>query len=234
VSRLFDGVDDIMNYPGVPFTFGTMLAVIKIATATDGSWQSFIEGISGPNSYAFGRKNDGNIFWANGITNLSSVGIQDGDGWAIVAMTKATGTASPTMHKIPIGGSRTSTTLGGTLANSTMTTGGTTSIGGPSDFANMYVAAAAIWNGTVLTTTDLDGIHTAKTTASILALSPTWCVDDSDAFATDLTAGTADRSSITGTADDADDPAGWVYAGAAAATSLLVPSGRANRGLTFY
>jgi hypothetical protein len=108
-------------------------------------------------------------------------------------------------------------------------------VGGDDDFANIYLAAFAYWNGVTLSQAQIEGINTAKTTQSILDLSPTAAYDDSDAFATDLTAGTADRSSIVGTTDSADDPSGWVYlGGGAAATSILVPPGRANRGLTFY
>jgi hypothetical protein len=78
----------------------------------------------------------------------------------------------------------------------------------------MRLAAVALWNS-VLTQGQIEGIASAKTTQSILDLSPLWCVDDgptSNAFALDLV-GNVDRTAINGTSDNADDPAGWVYLG---------------------
>lgn len=211
MSRLFNGTSNFMTFTPTDWAFGTLLVVARIMTTNDVAWQSFIEGEApGGLRYAFGRSNSGNLYLANGITTASAVAAQDADGWAIYAVTKATGTVAPTMHRIPIGGTRTSTAPGTTLTNSTTIAGGSTKVGGDDDFANIRLAAVAIFNGTVLTTTQLDGINTAKTTQSIADLSPTALYDDSDAFATDLI-GSADRTAISGTTDDADDPSGWVY-----------------------
>lgn len=219
MSRLFDGVDDQMVYAmpgsgGPDYTFGTLLVVIRIITTTDGAWLSFIEGeTSGAASrFALGRRNDGKQYYANGAAIDSANTVEDADSWMLLAATKATGTVAPTMHKIIISsGVRSSTALGTSFANSTTIANGNVRLGGDDDFANIRLGVAAIFVGTALTTGQLDGIVSAKTTQSIADLSPTWLVDDSDAFATDLTAGTVDRTTLVGTADDADDPAGWVY-----------------------
>jgi hypothetical protein len=228
-----------MTYPisasgGADFGFGTLLVVARIMTTTDAAWLSFMEAENASNiaRYSFGRRSTGAMYYANDSTlDSAALNIEDGDGWAVYAVTKATGSATPSYHKIPIGGSRTTTTSAASLANSSTSAGGELRIGGPSDFAHMRLAVASVFPGVVLTTGQLEGIATTKTTQSIADLLPLWLVDDSDGFATDLI-GTADRTAIVGTVDDADDPAGWVYGlgGAPPTTSLLVPR-RPHRGL---
>lgn len=230
MSRLFDGVDDIMTYTtgSTSWTHGTILIVCKFAGA-DSTWQSLIECTDAANAtrFSMGRRVGGQVYLANSVGLESAGSAVAASGWQIIAVTKATGTVAPQVHIMPIGGSRTTTTFGNTLANG----GGSgvrIHIGGPGDFANIYVAAGAVWNGVVLTTTQLDGILSAKTTASILALSPTWATDDSD-FSQDLTASNWDRSAITGTASDADNPSGWSYgAGGTDATVTAVPAASAG------
>lgn len=227
LSTLWDGIDDLMSYPvgaGTPMNDAlSMLAVLRIVTTTDNSWQSFMEiQVSASVRCAMGRQNSnpGLLYFSNAAgISTSTVDVTDADNWMIVCTTRSTAAAT-TMHKIPIGGSR-STATGGALADNLTAASGTLMIGGNSDYANIRVAALAYWNAVELTTGQLDGIATAKTTQSILDLSPTWAADKGDSFATDITAGTLDRSAIVGTADDADGPAGWVYAGAAAAPAPI-------------
>ncbi len=220
MSRLFDGVDDQMAYPipaGVALNDAlSLLIVCKIQVVSDTTWLSLLEGenSSAAVACALGRHaSAGGIYFANTFSSINAGTIADSDGWMIVAVTR-TAAAATDFHKLPIGGSRT-TTAGGALADGATAAGGTMRIGGNDDFANILVAAAAYWNGTTLTTGQLDGILSAKTTQSILDLSPTWCVDDSDSFANDLI-GTAHRNSLVGTTSDADNPSGWVYYGAGA------------------
>ena len=223
MSREFDGVDDLMTYSGsVPNLSGalTILIVVKILVAADNTWLSFIEHEnSGSAKPSLGRTNGGVIYMSNSAANQTAISITDSDGWMIVACTKATGSATPRMHKCIIGGANTHTDAGGTLGNDG--TMNTIRIGGNDDFANIRVAAAATWAGTALTDANINGINSAATTQSILDLSPSWCVDDSDAFATDLTAGTIDRTALVGTTDSADDPTGWVYFGGGGAAPTV-------------
>jgi hypothetical protein len=218
MSRLFDGTDDVMSYAlpvGTALNDAlTLLIVCKIAAGSN-TWLSLLEGerATGATGASLGRRNNNNIYFSNSASLISGGSITSADGWMIVAVTRTAGAAT-TVHKLPIGGSRTSTTLGA-LADGLSAASGTMRIGGNDDFANIYVAAAAFWDGTDLTTAQLDGILSAKTTQSILDLSPTWAVDDgptSNEFANDLV-GTTNRTAITGTTTSADDPAGWVYAG---------------------
>lgn len=233
MSRLFDGSDDVMTFPS-PASAPAMndalslLMVVRIMTASDNTWLSMFEfnrgdPVSGGNACAFGRKptggSIGEMYFANTAGNVggtTAINISDADGWMVLACTRSAAAAT-TFYKIPIGGS-TTTFAGGALADGlTWQSTPTLTFGGPEDFSNIRVAALAYWNGTVLSQANVESVATAKTTQSILDLSPLACYDDSDAFATDL-AGSADRTSVVGTADDADDPSGWVYFGVGGAS----------------
>jgi hypothetical protein len=218
VSRLFDGVDDLMSFPvaaGSAMNDAlSIVFVLRILDTGDTDWLSFCEMEVGGNvRCGFGRNNSSNLYYVNSAGTSSAVNVTDADDWMIVAVTRSTAAAT-TLHKLPIGGSRTST-AGGALADGLTAASATMKVGGDDDWCNMRLAAVAYWNGVTLTTGELDGILSALTTQSIIDLSPTACYDDSDAFATDLI-GSQDRSAIVGTADDADDPAGWVYFGGGA------------------
>ena len=232
MSRLFNpATSDFMTYalpaggsPGpVNWQYGTMLVVAKFNAGT--SWTSFIEMTATSVVVSMGRRSTDGLYYSEGVAIQDSsqagpVGspftIGSGDGWCLYAFTKAAGTVSPTFHKIPIGGTRvthsisaTSVDVGAPLDNGTIT------IGGNDDFFNGRFAALAIMPQVVLSTTQLDAIATAKTTASIVGLAPAngWVVDDSDGFANNLVANNTHRSAIAGTTASADDPAGWIYMG---------------------
>lgn len=223
MSRLFNGTTGLMTYgpAGTPAMNDalSLVMVVKIAAGEgDNTWMSFMEFNRGDATNACGllRKPDGatgELAFLNATgTSDGTVALDDSDGWMLIAATRSTAAAT-TLYKIPIGGS-TTTSAGGALADSVTWQQGspTLTIGGPEDAANMYWAAGAYWDGVTLTQGQIEGIATAKTTASINALTPTWLADDSDAFATNLTnPGVGDRTASVGTADDADDPSGWVY-----------------------
>ena len=235
MSRLFDGINDSMTYTGMSALTGatTLLIVVKIVTTNDTAWLSFLDNDNGAGATrpSIGRRDTGNIYYSDGIAIDDAVAIQDADGWAVIAATRPAGAAQTVRaHKCVIGGAPTHTNVGLTFNNVSATV--RLRIGGPGDWANIKVAAAAIFNAD-LTDGNLEGIATAATTQSIADLSPYWLVDDSDAFATNLVnPGTGDRSAITDTADDADDPAGWVYgiAGPTAPTISVVGAGAVTFG----
>lgn len=251
MSRLFDGTDDVMTYAlpasgagPVNFGFGTQLVIARLVTAP--TWASFIEIEEAAGSVekgGFGRHSSGSIYTVDGA-NLRHSGeagtggtftIGTGDNWALFATTKATGTSSPSFHKIPLAtGTRSTHTVSTTLVNTASIASGRIRLGGDDDFANMRLAVAALLTGVVLTTTQLDTIAATKTTASILALASadSWVVDDADAFTNNLVAANTNRSDIVGTADDADDPADWVYGAGGATSSIVVPKSRVYNGLT--
>lgn len=223
MSRLFDGVDDLMTYPvaagsAMNDAF-SLVMVCRILTTSDTAWLSFMEfEVGGAIRCGLGRNNSGLLYFPNSVGTSNGVTSNDSDNWAVYSVTRSTAAAT-NFRKFPIGGSATGA-AGGALADGSTAASGNMLIGGNDDFCNFRVAAFAYWNGVTLSTAQLDGIATTKTTQAILDLSPTACYDDSDAFATDLTAGTQDRSALVGTADDADDPVGWVYLGGGAVATL--------------
>jgi hypothetical protein len=198
----------------------TALAVWRITTTTDLSWQSAIETetSAAADSLSFGRRNTGNIYLSNATTasggdskNVSpSVGIGDEDNWVVMAGGKGAGTVDPFSHKVVIGGASTRRTeTARSMANCASIVGGTIKIGGNADFLTGRIAVCALFNK-VLSDAEVQGIASAKTTQSIYDLAPVWLVDDNDAFTADYMGNSGDGSK-TNTADDADDPAGWVY-----------------------
>lgn len=229
MSRLFDGVDDQMVYSFSSSLAAsgpkTLLMVLRIMNATDLAWLSFMEweNASSVDVAALGRRNNGNIYTVKGGTTFDNIAVQDADDWVVIATTWPAASAVPRHHKDVIGGAATHTDGAG-VANSPFSDNiPTVRLGGNADFCNMRLAAAAIFTSE-LSDVDIESVENAKTTQSIADLSPFWLVDDSDAFATNLiTPGTGDRSSITGTADDADDPAGWVYGLGAAPPAASMP-----------
>lgn len=203
----------------------TMLIVARIIATSEAVWLSFIEHETsgGAGAATLGRKNNGNLYWAQGTTNGDAIAAGDADNWCVFAVTDTEGTGDVRFHKCVFGGANThTTTASGALIDSPSVHGGTMRIGGNDDFANIRVAAVANWAGTTLSDVQIDGIKTAATSQSIADLLPTNLYDDSDAFATNLVnPGVMNRTSIVGTTDNADDPAGWVYGlGGAASTSF--------------
>lgn len=228
MSRLFDGVDDQMVYPAPATLSGALTMLIVVKFATSSGWISLLEGETsgGADRATIGRNPDqsNNLYFSNGVAGLPTGGVTltNTSNWYVAALQRASGTVAARTHLCQVGAvSNTHTDHVTSMANASSIAGGNLRIGGNADFGNIRVAAAAIWNSNPLVDADFEGIASDATTQSIADLSPVWLVDDSDAFATDLI-GSNDRTSITGTADDADDPSGWVYGlgGGAAATSL--------------
>lgn len=216
MSRLFDGVNDEMVYTvpasGIDVNGAhTLLIVVRQIATSDTIWQSYIETQTSAAAAAatLGRNNVGQVYWAQGATATSAISMTDSDNWVVAAARKTAGSSIPTFSKCVVGGANTHTAGGGSLVASPSIASGTIRIGGNDDFANIRVAAAAIFTR-VLSDAEINGINAALTTQSIFDLTPVWLVDDLDGFATDYM-NNADRTSIVGTADDADDPAGWVF-----------------------
>lgn len=224
MSREFNNgvTTDLMTYAsnmpaGLGAGAGSVMVVGRIMATNDAIWVSFVESDSsggtnpGP---SLGRHSNGQIYF--GMTTISkAVGWTDSDNWCVICATRAAGTTTPNFYKVPIGGS--TTTAAGDASSGNLNNADRIRLGGPSDPAHIRIAAVAWWSS-ALSQANIESVATAKTTQSILDLSPAWCVDDSDGLATDLV-GTADRTAISGTSDNADDPSGWVYFGAAGGPS---------------
>jgi len=229
MSREFNNgvTTDLMTYAlsaGVGpenFVYGTQLVLVRIMAAND-TWVSMIEGNQPTTGeyFAIGRRLNNGLYTSNGATvqDSSESGsgtpftITSADNWSLYVQTKASGTVSPTYHKYPVGGSRTTNQITATFADSVPNAVSIT-LGGPEDPAHIRFAVAAVLHGIVLTAGQIDAIMAALTTQSILDLcdSNSWVVDDSDGFANNLANNHSHRSAINGTTDNGDDPAGWVY-----------------------
>lgn len=224
VSRLFDGTDDLIDDAGITTLAVTgaltFLVVVKFVQAS--GWEALIEcETNNAGLYRCGiTRNSGTGLRFADETSFSDAGsFADSDGWIIAATTKATGTATPDHHKIVIGGSRTTSTGSAAVGSGNSTTVEHVKLGGDDDPAEIYLGAAAIFSK-VLTITELDGINTAKTGQAIFDLGPIWFADYGNSFATEIISG---RSlTISGTTTSSDDPSGWVYYGAAAATKAPI------------
>lgn len=217
MSREFNNgvTTDLMTYAtGPPAISGaiTILAVARIMATADDIWISVIENDDGGAvNNSLGRHSSGVVYFANslGTTTGAAATWTDSDNWCVVAATRPAGAAQTvTTYCIPIGGATKagpgSTTLGDEGAGTDRLR-----FGGPSDPAHIRLAVVAEFTS-VLSQGQLEGIASAKTTASVAALSPVGLWDDSDAFVNDLV-GSCDQTAINGTTDNADDPAGWVY-----------------------
>jgi len=137
--------------------------------------------------------------------------------WSIWAITKAAGTVAPVAHYGTLAsGSLTHAATATAVANSSGTAGARLFFGtfGASGFLNYRLAVGALFN-TALTNAQLDGVMTAKTTASIDALNPISLMEFTQTSVatavTDLKS-LATQAAITGTtAITGDDPPGWTF-----------------------
>lgn len=240
MSRLFDGVDDnsVHTLGTSNLQYGTIVAVLKRSGA---SWASIVGNHNASAVCRVGMMfnagdqlcwfDDNALKYTTAITGTSAMG------WILCAVTKATGTTSPRIHLY-----RWDTTTWqhadntiGTVADRQDQTGGTIRIGvidGADFFAGRIAAVAEKGNATPLTDGEIESLVSTFTRANWDSLGLTFLTDELDAFATDY-GGTSTQSSLTGTADDADDPTGWAsWAGGAATTSYPpVPSFRATSSL---
>lgn len=222
----FNGTTDFFTYgfqAPEPQLLGatTLMIVLRIMTTSDLTWLSFLEDETsgGLNRPSIGRRNDGNIYYSDSVTLTSAIAVEDADNWMVIAVTRPAGAAQTVrMHKCVIGGSNTHTDAAGTFSDSSAYPGGLYRIAGNDDFANIRVVAAATWTSAALTDGQLNGIAAAKTSQSILDLSPSWMVEAGDSLVLDRSVGgNTDRSAAVGGAANTDTPAGWVYLGGAVA-----------------
>lgn len=224
-STEFDGVDDVINFTSNVFlTTGatSFIAVIRILAA-DGAWLSIMETEQPAGSVrpTMGRRNTDGIYFSH-AAGLDSAGtIQAADNWMVVGVSRPAGAAQTVrVHKCVIGGANTHTNIGTTFGND-VTDATIMRFGGNDDFANIRIAAcgagAVNWADA-----DFEGVKTAASTASIIALGTVAHAYDSKngQLGTDLV-GSCNAASRTGTTQSTDGPAGWTYFGAAAATSSL-------------
>jgi len=214
----------------------TILIVVKVINTTDNAWLSFVESeTSGAAARpSIGRNNStpGRVYYANGavLSETASVTITDAENWCVVAVTKAAGTVAPRMHRCQIGGSN-------QHADGTVNAGdvgayatGKFLVAGDDDPANIRVAAWAVWDGTALTDGQIEGIASAKTTDSILALTPTACFDAENSLMLNDLVQNMDGTLVGTITESSDGPTGWLYFGESAEPEVTF-GGNQRRGL---
>jgi hypothetical protein len=196
-----------------------MVCVIKLDAGV--SWQAYIgnEHATTGSQIAIGRHSSGDLatYGDGGVATRTAVAHSSTDGWVLVGSSHPAGTSTLTHVKHPIGGAQTSANPATTLGNPVTQVGGKIVFGqiDGSDFFKGRLAVCAEW-ASALNTTQLAALVSSFTRSDWLATSPVGLWDELDAFQADHTGGGASRTSITGTTDDADDPAGWAsWAGAA-------------------
>jgi hypothetical protein len=222
MSRLFAPNDQI-SYPvpasGVNVNGAhTLLVIARITVTADNTWLSFLETETSAAAAAASLHRQqlsatlGSVGWAANGSLLANGGpaLTDSDGWLLVASTKAAGSSVPRLHSsIIASATHRHNDHGAALAAANSIASGTIRLGGNDDFFTGRMAAAAIFDK-ALTDGEIEGIAVAKTTQSIYDLTPKFLVDDNDAFLADYM-GLVGNGTDAGTADDADDPADWVY-----------------------
>lgn len=236
MSKSFAGGTDLATYArptgAAMNAASTEFMLIKITNTSDNTWQSYMEFnrvTATENTAGMVRKPSttvGELAFINttgaSAASVTDIDISDADGWMGLWITRSAAAATG-LHKTPVGGSRTTET--GTALSHGATWTDVLTIGGAEDPATFLWKVGAYWDGVELTTTQIDGVMTALTSASVAALSPTWLADDSDGFATNLVSpGNGDRTALVGTTTSGDDPSGWVsgLGGAAATIPSLV------------
>lgn len=230
MSQLFNGSTSksVHTNIGSGFSYGTLVQVVKRANTSWASMSGF-HNSGGTGVVGMLCQSTDLVSWfdQSALKFNSSISNTSSTGWALDAVTKATGTTSPRIHQIRTSGgvwdvAGTAQHLDntvGTIADRTAQTGGTFQIGviDSSDFFNGRMAVTAYKaNATPLTDSEIESLVTTFTRANWLSLGMTFLVDANDAFATDY-AGATTQSVATALTSDADDPPGWAsWAGAAA------------------
>jgi hypothetical protein len=198
----------------------TILAVVRMLAANS-TWQSIVESESsgGVNQVSMGRNVsvDGRLYYSDtaAVKDFVGVHVVAADSWQVIAVTRPAGAAQTIRgHQVVLGGATQHVNSGSTGNNNGDYNGGAFIVAGDDDPANIRVAAWAVWNGTALSDGDIEGIASALSTDSILALSPTACFDaENGLMLTDLAAGGMDGSLVGAITESADGPTGWTYYG---------------------
>lgn len=230
MSRYFDGIDDQVTWPigGLSsLSAWTLVALLKFDAGV--SWQGLLgcETASSGSEVAMGRHGTSGNFAAyagGGANTVQAMAISSADGWVLLAVGRIAGANKvPRFTKYPIGGSPThANATSGNMDNPASLAGGKIVFGqvDSADYFKGRLAAVAIFPSN-LSDANRESLVTTMTRANWLSLSPSFLADELDAFNTDY-AGTSDGATVTGTADDADDPTGWAsWAGGGGGTEIF-------------
>lgn len=213
MSRFFDSSDDEVTWTkGSVVGTGalTWVALVRLLDAA-GVWASMLNfENAGANQFGFTRNGTSNILMASRAAEANTSngpGFTSDVGWATIAISKASGAATPSFTVTPVGEASTTTAGSANISDSpafdSIVFGNMNGV----DFFGGRVAALAIYD-TALSQADRESLGSTRTRANWLSKTPKFLVDANDVFQYDY-AGTSTRSAIVGTANDADDPSGW-------------------------
>lgn len=239
--RLFDGVDDKITTAlgALGFAFGPgTLVILQKALADSVLWTPMVVGNVSTARYGL-RRNASNqaqvTLNGNNTTGPAGTGIIVSDGWAITAVTKATGTVAPRYHQLRLSDGNISHLNGGsTVANSSIPTTQArigSAFAGTSEFFNGEIAVLAVWN-VVLSDAQIEELWANRRTSDWWNNSAgrpraLWEFAQADVATpvADLSGNGATQNAIVGTTVVTnDDPPGWVFDGTGAAPQALTLS----------
>jgi len=220
MPRTFNGTTDNLR-TALGAINGTVTAVTFAAIirrGANGAWHSVMELVDsgGSNILALelsaGNAIDFNANMASG--SASSFTVQTTDGQVLLAVTKATGTVTPRMHKYVYSsdtwthsaGSLTVANPSGTAASVRFAQWETT------DFYQGDLVAAGMWNRD-LTDTEVEQLAMSLTGWHAVTPAALWVFDQQATGQTvpDLTGGGANQNAITGTTVASTSPVVWSY-----------------------
>jgi len=238
-GRTFDGVDDFITTAvgACNFAFGpaTFAAIVRWTDDTHNSSPGggFDGAASDQVAWTLGVSNSGSgiprrlmLVTDNlgGFAAAASLTLTIGDSWALIAVTKASGTVAPRFHKYVFSSTTwTHENSGSTIGNGPAATNrlqlGLGNDGGAQYFWEGDILISGLWNS-VLSDGQLEGM--TATAQSWLDLSPSglWYFNQTattDPVLDQSSAGTADQTAITGTAVGTNDLAAFSF-GAVAVT----------------
>lgn len=231
MSYAFDGVDDVLNFTLAADLTGawTFAHILKLDAGV--TWQSFFSQDSSANAsiLATGRHGTNGTFatFVNGGANIKEdSAIASTDGWMCLAASRPAGSTQVVRYmKYPIGGSPTFSNSASPHHDNSATQAGGKTVFGEIDGADFFkgkFAVGSIWT-TNLSDANMQSLVDTMTLANWLSLSPAALWDERDQFATDQTGNGKNRTLLTGTTLDADNPTGWAsWAGAAIPPGLPV------------
>lgn len=219
MARSFNGTSDYIDLSiggmasvAAPFT---CMAIINRSAVGSRAFAAINSGSTRRSEFKF--NGSGQLQWTlPGVNDapVTSLTVNDSSGWALVGLSKASGSAAPRGHRyLYTGGTWTHANSGTSVGNPTAGTSFRLgAIATPADYWAGDIAVVGFWNRV------LSDAETETLTAALsdwLALSPSTLFALNQASTgtaiTDLTSGGSTQSAISGTSISASDPPGFSY-----------------------
>lgn len=203
-ARTFDAASDQieMSVGGIAADITAMTVAALIKPVDVAAFRDILV-VEDPMGFAFGLHSTDGLYMYDGATLAQSVDdlAQQSNGWMLVAVTKANGSAAPRWHRYVYSSDTwTHTTDETTLADPTTPTGSSNVyIGGQANFEGM-IALVGYWRTTALSDGQLEGMVDDITAWEALTPSSLWLLDQSSTGTpVEDREGTSHQSVLTGT-----------------------------------